>query len=82
MIILSGEPSAPDHDGFVGFRAAHLDPAAVDAQLNTTRQRAARATYVLTAGVIGAAVGGAVLAQWLALLPVAFLLGWLNLVGL
>ncbi|MDQ2894376.1 MAG: hypothetical protein M3Y09_01815 [Actinomycetota bacterium] len=59
-----------------------MDAADPDEQLETTARRAALATNALTVGGVTAAIGGALVARWVALLPIAFILGWLNLVGL
>lgn len=52
------------------------------AELAAVRERAARLTHGLLGGAAGASLALYAAAGELALLPAAFVLGWLNLVGL
>ncbi len=51
------------------------------AELDIVRRRTARATAVVALAGAGATAGAAVAGPRLALLPLAFVLGWLNLAG-
>jgi hypothetical protein len=59
-----------------------VDEAPLDAALASVRRRTAVATAAVAAGAMSAAAALAAAEPVLALLPVAFVLGWLNLVGL
>ena len=60
----------------------YVEDMPLDDAVDGTRRRAAQATGLLVVGASLVAVVAAGFHVQLALLPVAFILGWLNLVGL
>lgn len=59
-----------------------VDEAPLDAALARVRRRTAIVTATVAGGAVALGAALAAAGSHLALLPVAFVLGWLNLVGL